>query len=56
VTPDVEVNQNVKNLLNGKDDQLDYAIKWCRDQIKADPRNDVPMPPFPNKAATGPTK
>ncbi|MCB9366954.1 MAG: PDZ domain-containing protein [Calditrichaeota bacterium] len=56
VTPDVEVNQNVKNLISGKDDQLDWAIKWCRDEIKKDPRNDVPMPKFPIKAATGPTK
>ncbi|MBK8129915.1 MAG: PDZ domain-containing protein [bacterium] len=56
VDPTDPVEQNVKNLIGGKDDQLDYAIKWCRDMIKKDPRNDAPMPPFPVKRATGPMK
>lgn len=56
VTPDVTVENSQKNLMEGKDDQLDYAIKWCRDQIKTNPVNDPPMPKFPIKAATGPNK
>lgn len=56
VDPTVEVENLPKNLLEGKDDQLDYAIKWCRDQIKNNPMEYPPMPPFPKKAATGPTQ
>lgn len=56
VTPDVEVDQVVKNQIKGIDDQLDYAIKWCRQKIKEDPRNDVPRPDFPIKRPTGPLK
>ncbi|MBK6765831.1 MAG: PD40 domain-containing protein [bacterium] len=56
VTPDIEVPQVVKNQIAGKDDQLDYAIKWCREQIKTNPPKYPQMPPFPIKAATGPLK
>ena len=48
--PDIEVDNLPHSTFNGKDAQLDAAIKYLQKRIKEDPR-EVPAPPaFPDKS------
>ena len=40
-------------VLEGVDEQLDYAISYLKKKIKDEPMAWPKQPPFPNKAATG---
>ncbi len=48
--PDVEVQNMPKDVLDGKDVQLDTVIKHLMDEIAKDPKEIPPTPPYPNKA------
>ena len=48
--PDVEVQNMPKDVLDGKDVQLDTVIKHLMDEIAKDPKDIPPTPPYPNKA------
>ncbi|MBU1984781.1 PDZ domain-containing protein [bacterium] len=56
VYPDVEVVNHPKQVLEGRDEQLDYAIGHLRDLMKKEPKVKPPMPPFPDKSAKGDKK
>ncbi|MEZ6037725.1 MAG: S41 family peptidase [Planctomycetota bacterium] len=49
VTPDIEVDNDVFSLLQGKDPQLEKAIEVLLDKIKKDPRPVPVAPPAPIK-------
>ncbi len=53
VYPDLELGNEPKKVLEGVDQQLDYAIDYLQKKMKEDPKEWPKMPPFPNKAATG---
>ncbi|MBI5059695.1 PDZ domain-containing protein [candidate division KSB1 bacterium] len=53
VTPDLELKNSPKKMLEGVDEQLDYAISYLKKKIKDEPLDWPTMPPFPNKAPTG---
>ena len=53
VSPDVDVENHPKQVMEGRDEQLDWAINHLLDKMKNEPMKVPPMPPFPNKAATG---
>lgn len=50
VDPDVEVQNMPKDVLEGKDTQLETAVKYLLEEIKKDPKEIPPPPPYPNKA------
>jgi len=37
VYPDVEVSNHPKQVMEGVDEQLDYAIKYLQDKMKTEP-------------------
>ncbi len=47
VVPDIEVDNNPDRLAAGYDDQLDAAIDYIMEKIKADPKTLPPLPPPP---------
>lgn len=49
VSPDVDVENHPKPMMEGKDEQLDYAIDYLLGKLKADPKDWPKMPPFPIK-------
>jgi tricorn protease len=51
VEPDVVVDNPPHATFEGKDEQLDAAIRYLEDKIRAEPVKDVPPPPFPQKGA-----
>ncbi|MFZ5432579.1 MAG: S41 family peptidase [Calditrichota bacterium] len=53
VTPDVEVENHPNQVLEGRDEQLDYAINYLLGRMKNEPMREPAIPPFPNKAPTG---
>ncbi|RPH93291.1 hypothetical protein EHM69_10690 [candidate division KSB1 bacterium] len=53
VSPDVEVINHPKMVLQGLDEQLDWAINYLKDKMKNEPMKVPPMPPFPDKSPTG---
>jgi tricorn protease len=49
VSPDVEVENHPKAMMENKDEQLDYAIDYLLNKLKEDPKEWPPMPAFPIK-------
>ncbi len=50
VVPDIEVDNLPHETFNGKDAQLDSAIKLLQDKIAEDPRAVPPVPDYPDKS------
>ncbi len=48
--PDVDLENNPKSVLEGKDHQLDYAIDYLLDKIKNEPITLPAQPPYPDKS------
>lgn len=46
VEPDIEVNQTPRLVMEGKDPQIDAAVKYLLDQIKKAPKQVPPIPPY----------
>jgi tricorn protease len=55
VTPDVDLQNAPKKLMDGVDEQLDYAIEYLNKEMKTYPKPPA-KPAYPIKAATGPDK
>ncbi|MCC6476241.1 PDZ domain-containing protein [bacterium] len=55
VTPDVDLQNAPKKLMDGVDEQLDYAIEYLKKEMKTYPKPPA-KPAYPVKAATGPDK
>lgn len=53
VSPDVEVENHPGQVLEGRDEQLDWAIQHLLDRMRNEPLKIPPMPPFPDKSALG---
>ena len=51
--PDIELDNLPHETFNGKDAQLDYAIKLLKEKIEEDPRDVPPVPPHPDKSFEG---
>jgi len=51
VSPDIEVVNHPKQVMEGHDEQLDYAIEHLRDLMKSAPMVTPPRPPYPDKSA-----
>ncbi|MEZ4455892.1 MAG: S41 family peptidase [Gemmatimonadales bacterium] len=49
VPPDVEVEQTPKDVIAGRDPQLERAITWIMDELRKNPPSPARRPPFPNK-------
>lgn len=49
VAPDIEVEQLPKEVINGKDPQLQKAIEVVMQQLKENPPKEVKRPPYPVK-------
>jgi tricorn protease len=50
VDPDIVVDNLPHATFNGSDAQLDAAIEYLLDEIRADPREVPPPPPYPDKS------
>ncbi|NMB99460.1 MAG: hypothetical protein GYA35_04170, partial [Thermoanaerobaculaceae bacterium] len=50
VDPDVEIQNMPKDVLEGKDAQLETVVNYLLEEIKKDPKEIPPPPPYPNKA------
>jgi tricorn protease len=50
VDPDVEIQNMPKDVIDGKDAQLDTVITYLQGEIAKDPKEIPPPPPYPNKA------
>lgn len=50
VDPDVEIQNMPKDVLEGKDTQLETVINYLLEKIKEDPKEIPPSPSYPNKA------
>ena len=48
--PDVELDNLPHETFNGKDAQLDAAIKLLKEKIAEDPRDVPPVPDYPDKS------
>jgi tricorn protease len=48
--PDIEVDNLPHETFNGKDAQLEAAIKLLREKIAKDPRDVPPVPGYPDKS------
>ncbi len=48
--PDIEVENDPGSMARGKDPQLDYAIDYLLQEIKAKPKRIPPHPPYPDKS------
>jgi tricorn protease len=55
VSPDVVMDNHPAKMMDGVDEQLDYAIQYLKDQMKNHPMPDPPMPKYPNHAPEYPT-
>jgi tricorn protease len=53
VYPDVEVENHPQMVMEGSDEQLDFAIRHLLDRMKNEPMKVPPQPPYPDKAPTG---
>ncbi len=53
VPPDIEVEQNPAEVINGKDPQLDRAIQWIMEELKKNPPRTPKRPPYPVRARAG---
>ncbi|MGE3617026.1 MAG: S41 family peptidase, partial [Gemmatimonadales bacterium] len=49
VAPDVEVEQTPKDVIAGRDPQLERAIAWVLEELRKNPPSAARRPPFPNK-------
>ncbi len=49
VYPDIEVDNTPKAVMEGKDEQLDFAIDYLQKKLKEDSKEWPAMPPFPVK-------
>jgi tricorn protease len=49
ISPDVEVEQTPRAVLDGEDPQLDAAIRIVLEQLEAHPPVRPVRPPYPNK-------
>lgn len=49
VDPDIVVDNLPRATFDGKDDQLDRAVQYLQERIRAEPIKDVPVPAFPRK-------
>jgi tricorn protease len=50
VDPDIVVDNLPHATFDGKDEQLEAAIRYLEDRIRAEPVKDVAPPAFPRKA------
>ncbi len=48
--PDIELDNLPHETFNGKDAQLDAAIKWLQKKVAEDPRDIPPVPNYPDKS------
>jgi len=53
VYPDVEVENHPQQVMDGFDEQLDFAIRQLLDKMKNEPLKIPPQPAYPDKAPTG---
>jgi tricorn protease len=51
VDPDIVVDNLPRATFDGKDEQLEAAIRYLQERIQAEPIRDVPPPAFPHKGA-----
>ena len=51
VEPDIVVDNLPRATFDGKDEQLDAAIRHLETRIREEPVKDLPPPAFPRKAA-----
>src|SRR6185436_7928593 len=49
VDPDVVVDNLPRATYDGKDAQLEAAIRWLEEKIRTEPIKDIPPPAFPKK-------
>ena len=55
VPPDIEVEQTPKDVIAGRDPQLERAIAVALEELKKSPPQSPKRPPYPNKTLTRPT-
>jgi len=55
VPPDIEVEQTPKDVIAGKDPQLERAIAVAMEELKKSPPKTPKRPPYPNKTQARPT-
>jgi tricorn protease len=53
VAPDIEVEQTPKDVIAGKDPQLERAISWVLDRLNKSPAPTVKRPAFPIRVRGG---
>jgi tricorn protease len=51
VDPDIVVDNPPRSTFEGKDEQLEAAIRYLEDRIRTEPIKDVPPPAYPRKGA-----
>lgn len=49
VPPDIDVEQTPKDVIAGKDPQLDRAIAWVMEELRKNPPTKPSRPPYPDK-------
>ena len=55
VPPDIEVEQTPKDVIAGRDPQLERAIAVALEELKKSPPQTPKRPPYPNKTLPRPT-
>jgi tricorn protease len=51
VTPDIEVEQTPKDVIAGRDPQLERAISYVMEELRKNPPKAVKRPPYPDKTS-----
>ncbi|HEX9755393.1 MAG TPA: PDZ domain-containing protein, partial [Gemmatimonadales bacterium] len=51
VAPDIAVEQTPKDVIAGRDPQLERAIEWVKEELRKNPPVTPKRPPFPDKTA-----
>jgi len=53
VVPDIDVENSPADVLAGRDEQLETAVRHLQDRLAVDPRLLAPPPPYPDKSKPG---